>query len=68
MPTQSNIDAHELTAAYKAVCLNQAGFGALQVLAHYDVDALADDAEEQIIEIIESQADDWRIDLARDAA
>ena len=68
MPSQSYIDAHELTQAYKAVCLNKAGFGSLQTLAHYDVDPLDDDAEERIIEIIEDQSAEWQADYRRDAA
>ena len=52
MPTQSYIEAHELYAAYQAVCLSGAGLAELKTLAHYDVDATEDDAEERIIESI----------------
>ena len=55
MPTQSYIEAHELYAAYQAVCLSGAGLAELKTLAYYDVDATEDDAEERIIEIIEDE-------------
>ena len=55
MPTQSYIKAHELYAAYQAVCLSGAGLAELKTLAHYDVDATEDDAEERIIEIIQDE-------------
>ena len=55
MQTQSYIEAHELYAAYQAVCLSGAGLAELKTLAHYDVDATEDDAEERIIEIIEDE-------------
>ena len=55
MTTQSYIEAHELYAAYQAVCLSGAGLAELKTLAHYDVDATEDDAEERIIEIIQDE-------------
>ena len=55
MPTQSYIEAHELYAAYQAVCLSGAGLAELKTLAYYDVDATEDDAEERIIEIIQDE-------------
>ena len=68
MPHQSYIESHELYAAYQAVCLSGAGIAELKTLAHYDVDATEDDAEERIIEIIEDEcAHEWA-DNARKAA
>lgn len=55
MPTQSYIETHELWQAYQAVCLSGAGKAELETLAHYDIDPLADDAEEWIIEAINDQ-------------
>ena len=55
MPTQSYIEAHELYAAYQAVCLSGAGLAEHKTLAYYDVDATEDDAEERIIEIIQDE-------------
>ena len=55
MPTQSYIEAHELYAAYQAVCLSGAGIAELKTLSFYDVDPTEDDAEERIIEIIEDE-------------
>ena len=68
MPTQSYIEAHELYAAYQAVCLSGAGLSELKTLSHYDVDATEDDAEERIIEIIEDECACDRADFLRKAA
>ena len=68
MPTQSYIERHELYTAWQAVCLSGAGIAELKTLAHYDVDATEDDAEERIIEIIEDEcAHEWA-DKARKVA
>ena len=68
MPNQSYIEAHELWKAFEAVCLSGAGKAELETLAYYDVDALADDAEKRVIEIIEDEcAHEWA-DNARKAA
>ena len=55
MPTESYILNHDLWKAWQAVCLNAAGLSDLADLAHYDIDPLADDAEEWIIEAINDQ-------------
>ena len=68
MPTQAYIERHELYTAWQAVCLSGAGIAELKTLAHYDVDATEDDAEERIIEIIEDEcAHEWA-DNARKVA
>ena len=60
MATQAYIESHELYTAWQAVCLSGAGLAELKTLAHYDVDATEDDAEERIIEIIEDEcAHEW---------
>jgi len=68
MRNASYIENHELWQAYQAVCLSGAGKADLQTLAHYDIDPLADDAEDLIREAIDGQAIDFQIDLRRDAA
>ena len=68
MPTQSYIEAHELYAAYQAVCLSGAGIAELKTLAHYDVDATEDGAEERIIEIIEDERAHEQADNLRKVA
>jgi len=69
MPTQDYINAHELTAAYQAVCRSRAGLKEWAILAEYDVDPLDDDAEERIFEIIEDQAaSEWASAERRAAA
>jgi hypothetical protein len=68
MPTQSYIEAHELWKAYEAVCLSGAGKAELQTLAEYDIDPLADDAEEWVIEAIEDQCACERADNLRKEA
>ena len=69
---ESYIENHELWKAYQAVCLNGAGFAELQTLEHYDIDPLADDAEQQVIDAIEDQTvSDFASDaykIAREAA
>jgi hypothetical protein len=68
MPTQTYIEAHELWKAWEAVCLSGAGKAELQTLAEYDIDPLADDAEEWVLEAINDQcAHEWA-DNARKAA
>ncbi|MCH2075190.1 MAG: hypothetical protein MK130_10155 [Puniceicoccaceae bacterium] len=68
MPTQSYIEAHELYAAYQAVCLSGAGIAELKTLSFYDVDPTEDDAEERIIEIIEDECAHEQADFQRKVA
>jgi len=72
MPNHSSIEAHELYQAYQAVCLSGAGMAELQTLARFDIDPLADDAEQQVIDAIEDQTvSDFASDaykIAREAA
>ena len=68
MPTQAYILNHELWLAYQAVCLSGAGKAELQTLAEYDIDPLADDAEEWVVEAINDQCAHERADFARKAA
>jgi len=56
MPTPTYIQAHELYQAWQAVCLSGAGMAELQTLAHFDIDPLADDAEQMVRDAIEEQA------------
>jgi hypothetical protein len=69
---ESYIENHELWKAYQAVCLSGAGMAELQTLARFDIDPLADDAEQQVIDAIEDQTvSDFASDaykIAREAA
>jgi hypothetical protein len=68
MPNQAYILNHELWQAYQAVCLSGAGKAELATLAEYDIDPLADDAEEWVIEAIEDQCACERADNLRKEA
>lgn len=68
MATQAYIESHELYTAYQAVCLSGAGIAELKTLAHYDVDATEDDAEERIIEIIQDECAHEHADNLRKVA
>ncbi len=68
MPYSSYILTHELWQAWEALGLGHAGIPELKTLAHYDVDATEDDAEERIIEIIEDECAHERADFARKVA
>lgn len=68
MPNQAYIETHELWQAYNAVCLSGAGIAELKTLAHYDVDATEDDAEERVLEIIQDECAHERADFARKVA
>ena len=65
---QAIIENHELWKAWEAVGLESAGFAELATFAHYDVDPLADDAEQRIIETIEDCCACDYADNARRAA
>jgi hypothetical protein len=68
MPNEAYIEAHELMLAFRAVQLSGAGLSELQTLAHYDVDATEDDAEERVIEIIQDYCAHEKADFDRRAA
>ena len=68
MPNQAYIETHDLWKAWQAVCLSGAGVSELQVLADFDIDPLADDAEEWVVEAIEDQCAHERADFARKVA
>jgi hypothetical protein len=68
MPTQAYIQNHELWQAYQAVCLSGAGKAELATLAEYDVDALEDDAEGRVIEIINDECAHEKADFQRKVA
>lgn len=68
MPYSSYILTHELWKAWEALGLGHAGIPELKTLAHYDVDATEDDAEERIIEIIEDECAHEQADNLRKVA
>lgn len=68
MPTESYILDHDLWQAFEAICLSQGSIDDLKTLAHYDVDATEDDAEDRVIEIINDECAHEQADSRRKVA